>query len=338
MTQINTLVYLDLEATGLKNSGRPRKTEISLVAVNTQDILSLQRRIQSYLQKERIQNNWMQVETILPRVMNKLTLSVYPMATIMPEVTRITGLDNYNLTGQERFDRNLGDMINSFLARLPSPVCLVAHNGHSYDIPLLKAEMKQAGRKLESNILYVDSLIGIKEIFNERKMFRRQIAYKKQMKWKILQKEKQAATDLMNAGEFDIDMETGNNNNQKTEHSNLQAKHANEKTPPRSNTKIRGTCSHKMVKLNPVYQELKQKELSPQAITPKSFSLVNLHSHFLGVPPSQSHGAEADCLDLLRTTTMLGQDWIDWAEKNCQNILHCVEMWGKTEKSPEDRN
>ena len=332
---------MDLEATGLKNSGRPRITELSLVAVNTQDLLPMQVQILSLLKKQRKQSNLMQVENLLPRVMNKLTLSVYPMATIMPEVTRITGLDNYNLTGQERFDRNLGDMINSFLARLPSPVCLVAHNGNSYDIPLLKAEMKQAGRKLESNILYVDSLIGIKEIFNERKMFRRQIAYKKQMKWlknrKILQKEKQAATDLMNAGEFDIDMETGNNNNQKTEHSNLQAKHANEKTPPRSNTKIRETCSHKMVKLNPVYQELKQKELSPQAITPKSFSLVNLHSHFLGVPPSQSHGAEADCLALLRTTTMLGHDWIDWAEKNSQNILHCVEMWGKTEKSPEDR-
>ena len=41
MTQINTLVYLDLEATGLKNSGRPRITEISLVAINTKDIISL---------------------------------------------------------------------------------------------------------------------------------------------------------------------------------------------------------------------------------------------------------------------------------------------------------
>ena len=157
MTQINTLVYLDLEATGLKNSGRPRITEISLVAVNTQDIISLQGRILSYLQKERIQNNWMQVETILPRVMNKLTLSVYPMATIMPEVTRITGLDNYNLTGQARFDNHLGDLINAFLARLPSPVCLVAHNGQMYDFPLLKSEMRQADRNLKSNILHVDS-------------------------------------------------------------------------------------------------------------------------------------------------------------------------------------
>ena len=33
MSEIKTLVYFDLEATGLKNSGRPRITEISFVAV-----------------------------------------------------------------------------------------------------------------------------------------------------------------------------------------------------------------------------------------------------------------------------------------------------------------
>ena len=38
MTGIKTLVYLDLEATGLKNSGRPRICELSLLAVNFQDV------------------------------------------------------------------------------------------------------------------------------------------------------------------------------------------------------------------------------------------------------------------------------------------------------------
>ena len=51
--------------------------------------------------------------------------------TIMPEVTDITGLDNYKLTDQTRFDANTGDLLNNFLARLPSPVCLVAHNGNA---------------------------------------------------------------------------------------------------------------------------------------------------------------------------------------------------------------
>ena len=79
------------------------------------------------------------------------------MATIMPEVTDITGLDNYNLTSQTRFDANTGDLLNTFLARLVNPVCLVAHNGNAYDFPLLKAEMKKASIHLGSEILCADS-------------------------------------------------------------------------------------------------------------------------------------------------------------------------------------
>ena len=82
-----------------------------------------------------------------------------------------------------------------------------------------------------------------------------------------------------------------------------------------------------------VKQELKQKVLLSHASTPKSYSLINLHSHFLGFVPTQSHGAEADCLALIRTTAMLGQD--DWVEKNCQSIQNCIEMWGKIDKLTE---
>ena len=324
---------MDLEATGLRNFGRPRITEISLVAMNTQDVISLQEQILSYLQKERNQNNWMQVETILPRVMNKLTLSVYPMATIMTEVTRITGLDNYNLTGQARFDNYLGDLINTFLARLPSPVCLVAHNGQMYDFPLLKAEMKQAGVTLESSILYADSLIGIKEIFSERKMSRRKIASIKQLKWlkerKILQEEKLAATKLLLSGEFDIGMDAEIKNSQETKSSNQLLKHANEMTPKKSNYTVFEPQAPKKLKQDPSNQERKQKVLfSDNNVTPKSYSLINLHSHLLGSIPIKSHGAEDDCLALIRTTAMLGQDWINWVENNCQNVQHCEEMWG----------
>jgi three prime repair exonuclease-1 len=74
------------------------------------------------------------------------------MATVMPDVASITSLDNYNLSGQAMFDKNTGEMLNIFLTRLPSPVCIVAHNGNLYDFPLLKAEMEKAGTKLESQI------------------------------------------------------------------------------------------------------------------------------------------------------------------------------------------
>ena len=68
--------------------------------------------------------------------MNKLTVCVYPMAIIRPEVSEITGLDNYNLSGQARFDRETGELLNSFLAPLTSPLCLVAHNGKIRDLKI----------------------------------------------------------------------------------------------------------------------------------------------------------------------------------------------------------
>ena len=46
------------------------------------------------------------------------------MATIRPEVSEITGLDNYNLTGKSTLDRKTGKLIIKFLAQLPGSLCL----------------------------------------------------------------------------------------------------------------------------------------------------------------------------------------------------------------------
>ena len=66
----------------------------------------------SHIQKRKIK-----VERMLPRVMNKLTVCVYPMGAIRPEVSMITGLDKYNLSGQATFDKKIGVLLRSFLAR-----------------------------------------------------------------------------------------------------------------------------------------------------------------------------------------------------------------------------
>ena len=240
MCELKTLVYCDLEATGLKNSGRPRITEVSLVAVNTASILDLNAMLLSRLQKSKIK-----VESMLPRVMNKLTVCVYPMATILPEVSVITGLDNYNLSGQATFDTETGELLNSFLARLPKPLCLVAHNGGLYDFPLLKAELEKAGITLPYDTLCAASYVGIKEIFKRRE------------------------------------------------------------GPLQLQNKMDSICLEK----------------------PTSYSLINLHKHLLGCSPIQSHGAEVDCLTLIRTTAVLGIEWVDWVKENCHLFSKCTKMW-----------
>ena len=163
MSDIQTLVYCDIEATGLKSSGRPRITEISLVAVKTETMLDLNAVLINDLKKSSLE-----VERLLPRVMNKLTVCVYPMAIIPPNVSDLTGLDNYNLSGQATFDQKTGELINSFLHSLVGPVCLVAHNGNLYDFPLLIAEMKKAGITPLGDIMCADSYVGKKKLRRKR--------------------------------------------------------------------------------------------------------------------------------------------------------------------------
>ena len=122
MATIKTLVYFDLEATGLKSSGRPRISELSFVAIDAQEINIMNKKLSEKVKNITCREDILLLETLIPRVLNKLTICVYPMATIMPEVSSITGLDNYNLTGQYKLDKSTGDLLNTFLSRPPYPV------------------------------------------------------------------------------------------------------------------------------------------------------------------------------------------------------------------------
>ena len=211
MATIKTLVYFDLEATGLQSSGRPRISELAFVAVDAQEINIVNKKLSEKVKNITCHEDILLLETFVPRVLNKLTICVYPMSTIMPEVSSITGLDNYNLTGQEKFTKCTRDLLNAFLSRLPFPVCLVAHNGNAYDFPLLRAELVKAGAEFGPNIFCVDSYVGIKEIFKMDMGY----SLAKRVKPKdtenieekeIVKNEMEAVKSLLEAGEFDMEM------------------------------------------------------------------------------------------------------------------------------------
>ena len=61
----------------------------------------------------------------------------------MPDVSDLTGLDNYNLEGMKPFSVETVKLMNNFLESLPQPACLVAHNGLRYDFPMLNAEIQK---------------------------------------------------------------------------------------------------------------------------------------------------------------------------------------------------
>lgn len=329
MIEVKTLVYFDLEATGLKSSGRPRISELALIAVNIQDVLLMSKAIRDNIQTRTYESGVLQLRQVSPRVQNKLTLCVYPMATIPPIVTDITGLDNYNLTGQSKFSKSTGDLINSFLSILPAPVCLVAHNGNAYDFPLLKAELAKAGTQLNSDVFCIDSYLGIREIFKKDKETTeeendRVIDVKLTEDNSTERRELDAITDLINTGMFETEMEEGIC----TTFSLSRAD--NERTPKSARYKP-DICLPPKKRRQFSSSETVANRKALNFETPKgptSFSLINLHKFLLGCSPEQSHGAEADCLSLLRTTAALGDKWTDWVKNNCLKFETCKKMWG----------
>ena len=214
MIEVKTLVYFDLEATGFKSSGRPRISELSLIAVNVHDVLQMNKEMTENMEHRTIESCVHQTRKLSPRIVNKLTLCVYPMATILPLVSDITGLDNYNLTGQSKFSKSTGDLINNFLSLLPAQVCLVAHNGNTYDFPLLKAELEKAGTQLKSDVFCIDSYVGIRQLLKKEEDIinvenETVTAVKLAEENNNAKMELDAISDLINTGVFEIEMEEG---------------------------------------------------------------------------------------------------------------------------------
>lgn len=125
---IKTFAFFDLETTGLPalEFNKTKITELSLIACSKEHLLN------APLNQ-------------LPRVLHKISLCFNPMKMITPESTRITALDNYLLEKEKSLDINSGNCLLAFLNHLQHPVCLVAHNGNSFDFPILKREFKRLG-------------------------------------------------------------------------------------------------------------------------------------------------------------------------------------------------
>ena len=73
MTEIKTLVYFDIEATGLKSSGRPRISEISFVALDIQEFFDLnQKLLEKLLESLSTHQSIEQIEIALKKFSNVL--------------------------------------------------------------------------------------------------------------------------------------------------------------------------------------------------------------------------------------------------------------------------
>ncbi|XP_069873544.1 three-prime repair exonuclease 1 [Dipodomys merriami] len=149
---MQTLIFLDLEATGLPFS-QPKITELCMLAVH--------RRALESTPTSRGQ------PPPFPRVVDKLSLCVAPGKACSPGASEITGLTTADLAAhrRQRFDDNLAILLLAFLRRQPQPWCFVAHNGDRYDFPLLQAELAMLGvADALDGAFCVDSMAAMKAL------------------------------------------------------------------------------------------------------------------------------------------------------------------------------
>ncbi|KFM62880.1 Three prime repair exonuclease 2, partial [Stegodyphus mimosarum] len=150
LKEIATLVFFDLETTGLGNyvgKSNVQITEISMIAVD---------------KKEFQISNYPDLRDV--RIIHKLSLCVRPRSPISPMAAKITGLNDSNLECQQPFDQNAAQTIICFLSHLQKPVCILAHNGNTFDYPLLKAEFKRLTLELPLDLRIADSLYGMRTV------------------------------------------------------------------------------------------------------------------------------------------------------------------------------
>lgn len=152
---MQTLIFLDLEATGLPFS-QPKITELCLLAVH-----------RCALESPPSPQGPPPTVPPTPRVVDKLSLCVAPGKACSPAASEITGLSTAVLAAHRRqhFDADLVKLLRAFLQRQPQPWCLVAHNGDRYDFPLLQTELAMLGlsRALD-DAFCVDSIAALKAV------------------------------------------------------------------------------------------------------------------------------------------------------------------------------
>ncbi|XP_066207112.1 three-prime repair exonuclease 1 [Saccopteryx leptura] len=152
---IQTLLFLDLEATGLPGS-QPKITELCLLAVP-----------RCALESSPSPQGPPRTVPPPPRIVDKLSLCVAPGKACSPAASEITGLSTAALAahGRQRFDAGLVRLLQAFLQRQPQPWCLVAHNGDRYDFPLLRAELATLGlASALDGAFCVDSIAALKAL------------------------------------------------------------------------------------------------------------------------------------------------------------------------------
>ena len=239
---------------------------------------------------------------------------------IPDKVTDLTGMTNELLENQPKFSGSTITLIRAFLSHLPQPVCIVAHNGHNYDFPLLKAELSKIGKEDDIEAFVVDSLPVLRKI--------------------IPSNEDEDLEALVDLGVFDEDMGDVDSKKQKLEVCLRQDEIDELKTSDTFETPGKSKPCHPP-KIGHSHSRRKTSELLSLERRkngarvkkrlnfgkPQSYSLPLLHEFVFGTKPKLSHGANVDTNSLIRVCAFNADAFVREVSKNYSPFAKTKRMW-----------
>ncbi|BFF94258.1 three-prime repair exonuclease 1 [Drosophila madeirensis] len=163
--KISTFAVLDLETTNLPahNFNKVGITELCIYAFEAALLKESgeQREVEEGQGKNEVPAPSLPP---LPRVLHKLNVLFQASQMVHPDAERHTGLNNYILERESKLNDNSAQMILNFVKHLPSPVCLVAHNGWHFDFPIVRKAFANLNLDFPPTVTCLDSLRAFLEI------------------------------------------------------------------------------------------------------------------------------------------------------------------------------
>ncbi|KAI5641214.1 exonuclease domain-containing protein [Phthorimaea operculella] len=299
MPEIASLVFFDIETTGLpfQEKNQTKIIEFSFVAT---------------LRKHLEQTSY----GLLPPV-RRLTFVLNPQRPICAEVTKLTGLSMEDLKKAPTFEEKVKTII-AFLEDLPSPVCLVAHNGNSFDYKILLAEFNDASANLPENLFCVDSLMAFRRILsNSNKNHLNLVEPVPSLEDIMTDDEDEAEWPDLNISteEWDAIDEIS----KLSISSDSDAEIIKEKKP--KVTKKRSEAIKKVFHKDP--NASKDKEC---------YKLTAIYKRLMNKEEDNAHRAEVDCLMLLKCVVALKNEFLTWTDENCKpltDIKPLIRRYGR---------
>ncbi|XP_028166870.1 uncharacterized protein LOC114357456 [Ostrinia furnacalis] len=311
--QVATYVFIDLETTGLpkEENNRTKITEISMVAVKRDHLLDTR-------------------PGAAPRVQHKLTLCLNPGRMIHPDCTKVTGLCNDLLEYEPDFNINVFNMINTFLNVLSKPVCLIAQNGAGFDFPILKCQVEKLKVAFSEDLLCADCYHGFFDIMEAKKsIFNTEISKENAQTEENGQKlenshiiENGQHTENVHTIKNSHTIENEDKNELYTLKNTLHMKLKNESTPQ---TKHSGNVTPRETNKK-ISKARRRFPWSEGSKLKDSYKLKDIYERLLNRPPLEAHRAENDCILALECSVALGQEFVQWVDKNYFSFAKVVPM------------